>query len=187
MQEAAKIQEQMDGMVQHQESKAGAATEQLKFVVANKQKAQEELAKFQVLREGLKAGAAFLTQQRTAMQGQENVNPMTMIGFEGALVHLTGLMEQAGAGAAKNEGSFVAFSTMETQLVETIQQATARSRGLEVQSSKAVAVAAQGEIVSESVADLIDAAAESAPAPITTPKKKAASTSKRGKGRKTKR
>jgi len=184
MQEATKIQEQMGEMVQHQESKAGAAAEQLKFVQANKQRAQEELAKFQVLREGLKAATAFLTQQQTAMRNAEDPNPVTLIGFEGALGHLTGLMEQAGAAAAKNEGSYVAFSTMETQLLQTIQAATARGRGLEVQGERAVELASRSGEIAEVIEEAADE--ESDPAPIATPKK-TTTTSKRGKGRKTKR
>jgi hypothetical protein len=185
MQDAQKIQNQMAGMIQHQENKGVAASDQLTFISGNKRKAEEELAKFQVLREGLKTATAFLTQQREAVAAQEAPNEITLIGFEGALLHLKGLMEQTGTAIAKNEGSFVAFSTMETQLQQTVSQSAARAKGLEVQGAKAVQIAAQGEA---SVADLISSVDEEpAPAPIASAKKKTSSNSKKGKGRKTKR
>jgi hypothetical protein len=201
MQEAKKIQEQIDSQVQHQEAKAAVMQEQLASVSRNKDMAEQELAKFRVLREGFNIASGVLGQQLVQVQQQESPNPVTVKAFEGAIGRLGDLMTQADVAIAKNEGSFLAFQTMEQQMTAQMQQATARSQMVAQQGAKAVELAARagviqtetveaieteaGDMPIKSVEDLIqsaDEAPEPAEKPITRTKKKTAS--KRGRGRK---
>ena len=204
MQDAAKIQEQIDHQTDHQDAKAALVSEQLVNVQKNKGMAEQELAKFRVLREGLNVGMGVLNQQFTQVKAQEEPNPVSIVAFEGALGHLEGLVKQADIAIAKNEGSFMAFSTMEQQYQQQIEAAIGRQRSLVAQGDKAVALAAQGQaptpaptetvvavetgdatLDTESLEALLDTGGESAPAPIATPKK-TPSSSKKGGGRKKK-
>lgn len=201
MQEAKKIQEQINSQVQHQEAKAAVMQEQLASVSRNKDMAEQELAKFRVLREGFNIASGVLGQQLVQVQQQESPNPVTVKAFEGAIGRLGDLMTQADVAIAKNEGSFLAFQTMEQQMTAQMQQATARSQMVAQQGAKAVELAARagviqtetveaieteaGDMPIKSVEDLIqsaDEAPEPAEKPITRTKKKTAS--KRGRGRK---
>ena len=149
MQDAARIQEQIDYQTEHQKAAAALALEQLANVQRNKAMAEQELAKFRVLREGFNIAQGVLNQQLTQIRAQEVPNQVSINAFVGALANLEGLMKQADIAIAKNEGSFMAFSTMEQQYQQQMVDAQARQRVLATQGGKAVELAARagGETV----------------------------------------
>ena len=204
MQDAARIQEQIDYQTEHQKAKAAVAQEQLVNVTRNKLMAEQELAKFRVLREGFNVASGVMKQQLTQIRAQTPPNPVSINAFEGALGHLEGLMKQADMAIAKNEGSFMAFTTMEQQFQQQAMEAVGRERALLAQGGNAVELASRvsaetieavetGETMvsvdppaaPKSLEDLLDAAdAEPTQEPIAAPKK---TTPSKGRGRKQKR
>ena len=153
MQDAARIQDQIDYQTEHQKAAAALALEQLAGVQRNKAMAEQELAKFRVLREGFNVASGVMNQQLAQIKAQEAPNPVSITAFEGALVHLEGLMKQADIAIAKNEGSHMAFSTMVQQYEKQMVDAQARQRVLATQGGNAVELAsrAPGESVVEAV------------------------------------
>jgi len=180
MQDPTKIQHQIDNQVQHQEQKAALLQEQIETVTRNKDMAERELAKFRILREGFNIANGVLGQQFAQARQQEGVNPILLVGFEGAIGRMTDLIQQADMAIAKNEGTHMAFQTMLQHLGQQVQQAMARSQ----------TVAAQGEIVvglasrapATTMEELIEGAG-SGDKPIKTPKQVA---SKHGRRKKAK-
>lgn len=90
--------------------------QQLDQISRIKASAEQELLKFKVLFEGLKFGKQMLAKQLDQIRAQESSNPVSVLAFEGALTRFEDLLQQTSSAIAKNEGSFLAYQTMEKSL-----------------------------------------------------------------------
>lgn len=145
MQDAERLQEQIDEMVAKAESRAEVAAEHLELVVKQKRDVARELAKFKFLQEVFTLGENLMKQRQASfLAADELPDPHVIEGLEGAVAELQRISRQASDAFHRNDGSHAALTSLEAAFRDEQTQGTARARGLAVQGQKAVDVASRG-------------------------------------------
>lgn len=164
MQDPERIEEQLEELRRSAGLKAEVSEQHRQIAADRKQQAELEIVKFQALQASLMVGRRALVEQIDMMKKAEEPSAVQIQGHEGALVQLDSIISQADKAVATNQGAFNALSAMEETLKQKAMEATARTRGLEVQQERSVDLAsrANGE----------GAQADSAKEPMATPQQR---------------
>jgi hypothetical protein len=142
MQDAKRLEEQVNEMTLKAEVRAAVAEDHRKMALQRRDTAERELAKFRSLHESFTVGEQLLLQRRQQLLNQDP-QPGAPI-FEGivaATEQLQALQKQAQDMILKHEGAYQAFQVFEETFRQQGIEATSRGRGIEVQGQKAVDVA----------------------------------------------
>jgi len=142
MQDAGRVQEQMDEMVLRAQMRASVTKDHKKIATDRKAVAERELMKFRFMHEVFTMGEQILIQRRSQLTQADPVPGKAVFdGLEDAIQNLQGLQKQAQDAITRSDGAFQALSAFEQTLEQEAVEATARARGIEAQSQKAIAVA----------------------------------------------
>jgi len=169
MQDAERLQEQVDQMVDNAQAKADVAGAHHEKVVAQRHAANRELAKFKFLQEVFTLGQNLMNQRKATFLGSETVPESHILeGLDGALEELGRISRQSQDMILRFDGSQGALQSLEAAFLEEKIQATSRARGLAVTGQRAVDVAASrtGEIetpIEKTEMPLVSQAAEQVP------------------------
>lgn len=152
MQDAERLQEQIDEMVAKAEARAEVADAHHETVVRQRHGANRDLAKFKFLNEVFTFGQNLLGQRRgTLLSADEPPEAYVVEGLDAALDELGRISRQAQDAIQRCDGSQMALKSLEDAFGDEKVQATSRARGLAVQGQRAVDVAAgRGEPEPES-------------------------------------
>jgi len=143
MQDAERLQEQVDEMVAKAETRAEVAKAHHEAVVKQRHVANRELSKFKFLNEVFTFGQDLLGQRREALLKEETApEPHVLEGLAAAFDELGRISRQAQDATHRCDGSQAALSSLEEAFRNEEVQATSRARGLAVQGQRAVDVAA---------------------------------------------
>lgn len=142
MQDAERLQEQIDEMVAKAEARAEVAQAHYETVVKQRQAAARELAKFQALNEVFTLGQNLMKQRKKSLLESEPPPDQTALeGIDAAIDELGRISRQALDAIQRFDGSQTALKSLEEAFHEEEVEATSRARGLAVQGQKAVDVA----------------------------------------------
>jgi hypothetical protein len=142
MQDAERLQEQVDELVAKAEVRAEVAKAHHEAVVTQRYAAKRDLAKFKFLGEVFTFGQNLLAQRRgTFASAEQPVEEHIIEGLEAALEELGRISRQAQEAAQRCDGSQMALKSLEDAFKDEEVQATSRARGLAVQGQRAVDVA----------------------------------------------
>lgn len=179
MQDAKRVQEQVDEMALRAETKAGVAEDHRKIATERKELAERELTKFRLMHEIFTLGQQVLAQRKEGFaNAEEPPSQAVRDGLDEAVKNMAALQEQSKEALLRNEGSFSAFSAFEETLKNEAVAATARVRGLAVQGERAVGVAESRtgppeEQVLASSTGFLDQLEDSAKEPMGAPRQEA--------------
>lgn len=168
MQDAKKIQDQVDEMVVRTDIKATILEEHKNLIATRKVAAERELMKMKFLREMFEIGGRLLEQREAQLrQAEQQPSAAAFEGLMGAKIELSRLEQQAKEKVISHDGAFAALLDMESTIQKEEAAAVARGRGLVTQGERLVQTAeeaaeASGEI--EAVEQVT-----SAPAPSGDP------------------
>ena len=144
MQDATRIKEQIDDMINKADIRAEISTELLAKVSQQKSQADASLTQFKLLEEVFTVGQNLLNQRKTAiLNNEEPVGEFLIKGIEGAIADVERLLRQAQDQIFHWNGAQSSLHALEQLFTQEKIQATARARGLAVQGEKAVELASR--------------------------------------------
>lgn len=168
MQDAERLQEQVDEIITKAEARAEVAKSHHEAVVSQRHAANRELSKFKFLHEVFTFGHNLLNQRKTALLDNEEDPPEAHVveGLDAALDELGRISRQAQDATHRFDGSQTALKSLEEAFREEQMHATSRARGLAVQGQRAVDVAASrtGEIAEDTETTTVSEKPAEAPA-----------------------
>ena len=149
MQDAKKIQKQVDEMVVRADVKAAVTQNHRQILTERKAETERELTKMKLILEMFGISQKLLDQRTEQFKQAEQQPPAVVFeGLAAAKIEFVRLEQQAREAVMRHDGAFAALNAMDETFRQEEMQATSRVRGLPQQGKKLVQMAesASGEI-----------------------------------------